>query len=470
MKIFVSYSHVDKWQVSQITKILEGTGHQVWFDYELLPGQNWQNEILEKIDWCEIFLYALSPESVASDWCQWEFYEAITLDKSVLPVLLQANTKLPKPLENIQYADFTAGPTDEAVFKLLKGLHSTTLTSKAIDRPSSLNGIPAQAYVSPITLTTLHNLNEFATLPTDDDYVSSLIFSTDGRVLVSAGHKRLNVWKMPQGTRIYSLHQDTNSGLIAVSPNSKMIATGHKDGHVSLISISTGEILNTFQAHLVEISGIAFSPDGKYLVSTPIADAPKGDHCFKFWNISHNFELEHTELLWGDTYSELIFSPDGKSLVAIADGGPQLWTPDGKTLIRDFCEESQEKLIGCDYNFRGDCLAFSANGQSLAVGFNNWATRQGILLIWDTSDGKLVNQLHRSHYPVNSVVFAEDGFLVCGDSAGHLAFFSATNFKKIREVYAHNHSVAAMSLSPNGTLLATCSYDGNIKLWGVRNK
>lgn len=124
MRLFICYAHEDKPQVRQIIEILQAGGHETWFDYRLLPGQDWQTELLKSIQGSDAFIYVLTPESVVSSWCQWEFRQAVHLGKPVVPVLLQKKTKILKELQPYQYADFTDGPTPEATARLLAGLLS----------------------------------------------------------------------------------------------------------------------------------------------------------------------------------------------------------------------------------------------------------------------------------------------------------------------------------------------------------
>src|SRR6185295_214098 len=118
MRLFISYAHVDKHQVSELVDVLREAAYDPWFDHKLMPGQNWKVELLSAIQLCDAFLYALTPESVQSEWCQWEFSEAVKMGKPVIPVLLQAKTKLPEAINHYQYADFTDGPSPKSVARL----------------------------------------------------------------------------------------------------------------------------------------------------------------------------------------------------------------------------------------------------------------------------------------------------------------------------------------------------------------
>lgn len=147
MKLFICYAHVDRFQVNEIVEILREAGHDAWFDYRLLPGQDWQAMIGQAVADCEVFAYTLSPESLASEWCQWEFAEAVRLGKPILPIRLQTNVKLPDAISRYQYADFSEGPTRSALARLFGGLHQAAVIplNALPPAPVAPEGIPAQA-------------------------------------------------------------------------------------------------------------------------------------------------------------------------------------------------------------------------------------------------------------------------------------------------------------------------------------
>ncbi len=131
MKIFISYAHVDEHPVRALVDILRDADHDPWFDHRLKVGRKWEDQILEAIEGCDRFLYALTPESVRSKWCRWEFAQAVHAGKPVVPVLMQANTPLDGILGRVQYADFSDGPTPRAVAKLLAGVRAAQVIPPA---------------------------------------------------------------------------------------------------------------------------------------------------------------------------------------------------------------------------------------------------------------------------------------------------------------------------------------------------
>jgi uncharacterized protein YraI len=145
MRLFISYAHVDKPIVQDwiVSKLLAG-GHDVWFDARLIAGQKWKQQLGDEIKRSDALVYCITPESIASEWCQWELAKAVDLSKPVIPVLLQARTQLPDQLKKVQYVDFSEGPTGDAVARLMGGLQNLSL-SQIPPPPADPQGKPAQA-------------------------------------------------------------------------------------------------------------------------------------------------------------------------------------------------------------------------------------------------------------------------------------------------------------------------------------
>jgi DNA segregation ATPase FtsK/SpoIIIE-like protein len=145
MRLFISYARIDITQVKPLVEILRTGGHDPWFDRELLVGDDWKAQLQKALEASDGFVYALTPDSVASEWCQWEFAEAVRLGKPVIPVLIREETVLPPSIAARQYADFSDGVTGQAVARLLGGLAALAqkIPKKEVHAPASPSGSPA---------------------------------------------------------------------------------------------------------------------------------------------------------------------------------------------------------------------------------------------------------------------------------------------------------------------------------------
>lgn len=120
MKVFVSYARADKPYCIRIIETLHA--HDVWYDQRLYAGQDWWKEILRRLEWCEVFLYLLSPDSVTSQYCRRELELALRLKRDIIPVMIAKDTLLPQNMRDWQYVDLSDNLTVENVSQLLNAI------------------------------------------------------------------------------------------------------------------------------------------------------------------------------------------------------------------------------------------------------------------------------------------------------------------------------------------------------------
>ncbi|HLL76863.1 MAG TPA: TIR domain-containing protein [Pyrinomonadaceae bacterium] len=108
-RVFVSYSRINLDAVTQLIEDLRAVGIETWYDQTLTGGQRWWDNILANIRECDIFVFALSPESWSSEACRSELGYVLRLGKSILPVLVSDGINinlLTPPLNEIQVTDY----------------------------------------------------------------------------------------------------------------------------------------------------------------------------------------------------------------------------------------------------------------------------------------------------------------------------------------------------------------------------
>ena len=86
----------------------------------------------------------------------------------------------------------------------------------------------------------------------------------------------------------------------------RQFAIGSENGTIYLHDLDTGELKLTLTGHKEYVEHLAFSPDGKTVVSG------SGDGTIRFWDIHTG---EHRLIFTGHTLDTLgvTFSPDGKT-------------------------------------------------------------------------------------------------------------------------------------------------------------
>ncbi len=134
--IFISYSRDDKPWVSKLAKALQEEGYSVWWDPEIMPGQDFEQVIQEALENTKCVLTIWSPSSVKSQWVRSETSKALELNKLIPIQYLES--KLPMPFDRIHTADLQGwkGKTDDHRYQRLLGAIQTYTDKKPpIDFP-----------------------------------------------------------------------------------------------------------------------------------------------------------------------------------------------------------------------------------------------------------------------------------------------------------------------------------------------
>lgn len=107
MQLFVSYSSKDNTSVKTLIRDLEAARHGVWVDQELTGGDSWWREILQQIRRCDVFVLALSNNSLRSKPCIAELDYAKALGLPLVPVQIgPVDSPRLAPVAQIQIIDY----------------------------------------------------------------------------------------------------------------------------------------------------------------------------------------------------------------------------------------------------------------------------------------------------------------------------------------------------------------------------
>ncbi|MBK8031893.1 MAG: SUMF1/EgtB/PvdO family nonheme iron enzyme [Chloroflexi bacterium] len=117
-KIFISHSSKDNDFTAKLADALREHGAEVWIDLADIPaGMKWSKAIQQGLDWGELMLLIVTPDSMASENVadEWEYYHQ--KKKPIIPVWWKP-AEMPFQLHRLQYVDFHQRDFDVALTKL----------------------------------------------------------------------------------------------------------------------------------------------------------------------------------------------------------------------------------------------------------------------------------------------------------------------------------------------------------------
>ena len=225
---------------------------------------------------------------------------------------------------------------------------------------------------------------------------------------------------------------------------------------------STGlaELDDALPPHPLSVLSVAFSPDGKYLIS-------ESRYRLQIWD-------RETKQLVGELRNEpagfqsLMFLPQKKLLATVADENAiRLWKLSPPEMV--------DRIEWPNF-WIGPAIAVSSNGTRLAASIIDKQTRDGSILLWTAGDQDSAKVLSAHEQPVNALAFSPDGnWLVSASSDHQVAFWNAeeilgTGTIKPQALRGHRDAVWSVAFSPDGTLLASAGTDDEIRIWDVATR
>lgn len=175
-----------------------------------------------------------------------------------------------------------------------------------------------------IVLWDLKTKKKIKTIENSSGTILDMCFSLDGKYFVYSDRGG-NVYIRDSNTlkiiKKFDNGYYNNSVSIAISPNNKYIAIGQADKLIKVIEISSGRIIKELKGHTSVIYSLAFSRDGKKILSASgrCEELNLNDDKIKLWDISSGKVImeikENKEAAYRAT-----FSPD-ESKIVIWNGG-----------------------------------------------------------------------------------------------------------------------------------------------------
>jgi tricorn protease-like protein len=303
--------------------------------------------------------------------------------------------------------------------------------------------------------------------------VKCLAFSPDCGTLVTAGGElgkagEIKFWDTATARDRLSLkgHGEMVNAL-AFSSDGKWLASGggvydHKqekwtDGEIKLWDAANGEEVVCFTAHSRPVTSLAFSGDGKILVSV------SEDKTVYLWDVVKRQEMGHWKALPSAVLSVAV-SSDGKTMAAgCADKKIRLFDlPDGKE--RHVLKGHAGPVL---------CLAFTTDGKTLVSGggvydvdMQTWLS--GEAKVWDVATGTERASFKKHTDAVAAIALSPDGqTLATGSWDTSVKVWDIATKQERTSLPAHTSRVTGVAFSPDGKQLATASADRTAKLWKV---
>ncbi|OYE00827.1 NACHT and WD repeat domain-containing protein [Nostoc sp. 'Peltigera membranacea cyanobiont' 232] len=242
---------------------------------------------------------------------------------------------------------------------------------------------------------------------------------------------------------------------VAFSPDGKFIVSGSSDSTVCLWNIIGNPTAQFLLGHEQEVNCVAFSPDGKFIVSGSI------DGILCLWDLQGNLITQpwqgHEEGIISVAFSsngDGCANPFGVRIVSVGfDGTVCLWDLQGNAITQPW-RGHKEGVIS---------VAFSPNSDGIiSVGFN------GTVCLWDLQGNTITQPWHKHESKIICVAFSSDSkFIVSGSSDSTVRLWDIQGNPIGQPWHGHEGHINSVAFSPDDKFIISGSCDRTIRLWNI---
>lgn len=318
--------------------------------------------------------------------------------------------------------------------------------------------------------------------------VGDVVFSSDGRWLASANYGYgVFLWNPVTGEQSAHFETTADSMVVAISPDNTRLASGDRQGEITIWDIATGSLINTFSADDDGdwLAALNFNADGTQLVASA---APSMNTTATIWDVASGTllgELSHPSGVTG-----AVFGPNGTVITVSTDGYLRIFDGATRQMIGEFSAEGITFFNSVAVSADGQWVITSAGdtgagshvweaatgalrqtlagpGAIVSAAFNADASRiagisgDGVIVIWDAATGAALQTAdwHRGAVITgDTVAFAPDGsYLAVGTESHDLLLLDPVTGARLSTIPAHTGVIMALAVSADSRRIATGS-------------
>ena len=271
---------------------------------------------------------------------------------------------------------------------------------------------------------------------------------------VDTANANIEVWHIPSETLVARLTEHERRGItLAFSPTGKYLVSGGWADEVYVWDAELWEKQHKLIAHTGWVVDIAFHPDGKRFVTS----SRDLDGTARLWNVETGEQVAPLPL--PDPLEDTtLYKGEPEEIERVSNGGNLQW-------------KRHQRIQSIVFSPCGTVIA-GALGTTVNGGLTNE------IRLWDTAtlETRMIILPGQRCMRPWALTFSPCGRYLVSGAWWHpgldktpILFWEVATGENVYTLWSHSTDVQDVAFSPDGTLLASGSYDGTVLLWDVKS-
>ncbi len=310
---------------------------------------------------------------------------------------------------------------------------------------------------------------ERSRLPAHEAPVTSVAYSPDGRYIVTGSEDgTARLWDVATSEPLVCLETEEGQVLtVAFAPDGRTVATGHSDKTIRLWSVPAGKLVTQWVANGAAVHALVFSRDGKTLLSAS-AGGSTGDGTLRLWDVTSGREVRKKE--WPK--EQVVFATPNQDprhprshlfparlmdLTLSQDGEELFLNVNGEARRMNFRTWEDHKIEGADPGH--SVLAASADGKWLAVGGQE-------VKVWGLSSGVTYTISTAGNWSRQCLAFSPNGEMLAVAEDTRLRLWDVFGRRELGQ-WSSDCRATCLAFSPRGAELAVGGRATDVIVWDL---
>lgn len=239
---------------------------------------------------------------------------------------------------------------------------------------------------------------------------------------------------------------------LGLSDDGNTLVVGSKDAKIRKFDLTAGKLAATMEGSKSPIISLAISPDGA------VASSGNTTNSVQFWDVGAGKEGKQYTGGTGHhgTVNGIAFAPDGSFVLSVAD--------DRKVMRWDPVKAKQRAVMN-KHEAPALCVAIAPDGKRCVS-----AGSDGTARIWNLENGDQLHVINPGPDSVMTVAWSPDGSLIAtGGNDEFVRLWNPESGEAIKDFPTGVQTLNSLAFSPDSQKLAAGGTDNNLFIWDIEN-